>query len=62
MISTSTTVIFRGEGWPSKDYTRKREDEYTFNAAKRARKLKESGQVKMEDHLSFKDVDKLNPL
>ena len=47
--------------WPGKCIQRQREDEYIKSVTKRARELKQSGKVKMEDHLSFKDVESLSP-
>lgn len=53
--------ILKGDGWAGQDWTRTREDGYISSVSYRARELKKSGKVKMEDHLSFKDVEKLNP-
>jgi putative FmdB family regulatory protein len=61
-IGGGGTIWFQGDDWPTKQFTRDREDKYIHSAASRARKLKSSGKVRMEDVLSFKDVDKLSPI
>ena len=60
-IPTSVTVCFRGDSWPSKVFAREREDDYIRSATRRARELKDTGKVRQEDVLTFKDVEKLSP-
>jgi hypothetical protein len=62
-LGGGSEILFQGEigSWPSKQFKRDREDNYIRSVTKRARDLKGSGSVRPNDHLSFKDVDKLNP-
>lgn len=59
VISGGTGFILKGDGWPGQEIKRADEDEDLRYASSYARKLKGSGEVKMEDHLSYKDVKNL---
>lgn len=54
---SSIGVVFKGEGWPSKDIKRANEDQKMFTKARIARRLKASGAVPMEERIDAKDVD-----
>lgn len=50
-------VVFKGEGWSSKDFKRQEEDEKAFTKARIARRLKASGAVPTDAILKMEDVD-----
>lgn len=52
--------ILKGE-WPGQEIKRENQDERIRDVAKRARELKESGKVPMEEHINFSDVERMNP-
>lgn len=53
--------ILKGGGWPGKEIKRGSEDDYVRSASARARELKTEGRAAMEDVLTFKDVERMQP-
>ena len=53
--------ILKGDGWTGQEIKRADQDEKLRSSVARAKEIKTSGKAKMDDVLSFKDVDNLNP-
>lgn len=59
LIGGGGGFIFKGDGWAGKTIKRENEDQKVHQLANKAKRLKMSGKVKMDDHLSFNDVKRL---
>jgi putative FmdB family regulatory protein len=57
LITGGAGFVLKGEGWPGKTIKQEGENDKTITKARIARRMKNSGAVPMEEHLTAKDVD-----
>ena len=55
-IISAANFILHGKDWPGQEIKRAREDDKLYSAANRARKLKQSGIIPHEEHLTGQNV------
>lgn len=55
LLGTGGGIIFKGKGWPGQELTRRKEDESIGRKVKRARNLKATGKVPMEERIDLDD-------
>lgn len=60
-LISNSSFILKGDGWVGKELRQEADTNYIRSVSKRARDLKTSGKVPMEERLTFKDTERLNP-
>jgi len=59
-ITGGAGIIFKGDGWPSKQIKQQDQDQHILKARRKAKHLKESGAVPWDEQIKQKDAGPLH--